>query len=291
MAPIHRILVPLDFSPHSERALGVAAALAERARAPLVLVHAYQLPAPVTPLGGGPPQAETSGLEQTVRASASGELERRARALQERSLHAESLVVEGSPSDAICRTVTDAGADLVVMGTRGRSGLAHFLLGSAAERTVRAAPCPVLTCSARDEDDGGAAAPFAPRRILAAVDFSEPAERALGVAAEWSRWLEAELVLVHVVPEDDAGDGRERLDALAGRVGDGARARPRARQEVGTPAEAIVRAAADEAADLVVMGTRGRSGLAHVVLGSAAERTLRTAPCPVLTVHRAEEGD
>jgi universal stress protein A len=139
------------------------------------------------------------------------------------------------------------------------------------------------------------------RRILAATDFSAGAGRALAYAETVARRLGAELVLVHVsealavVPGSDLAErqriaAREQLDAqvdeLAGR-GLAARAVLRA----GLPFDEIVAAADAEGADLIVMGTHGRSGLSHLLMGSVAERVVRQASCPVLTVpYRAKRG-
>lgn len=135
-------------------------------------------------------------------------------------------------------------------------------------------------------------------RIVAATDFSEPAERACRLAAELARAHGAELVLLHVFVElplyaetpatavvqvydeqrrwvQDELDARAK-DAAAGDV------RVRTRLETGSAPETIAEVARRERADLVVVGTHGRTGLDRVMLGSVAERVVRVAPCPVL---------
>lgn len=142
------------------------------------------------------------------------------------------------------------------------------------------------------------------RRIVCPTDFSEPAARAVDYAADLARHFDAELLLVHVIPPSAyplhnmanvAGFPNLRDELRRGVDGDMAEAKkrvgwPRVRTEVreGTPHDQILAAAADSGADLIVMATRGRSGLSHILLGSTAERVVRFAICPVLTMRAAE---
>jgi nucleotide-binding universal stress UspA family protein len=143
---------------------------------------------------------------------------------------------------------------------------------------------------------------FAPKRILVPVDFSEPSTRALMHAIALAEQFAASLDVLHVVPnpyvDDPAGlylplpvtyvndlmnDARKRLDDLLDSA-DRQRLRARAIVKVGDPLRQVVEYARGESVDLIVLGTHGRSGVAHLFLGSVAERVVRTAPCPVLTV-------
>jgi nucleotide-binding universal stress UspA family protein len=145
VSAIRTILVAVDFSPDSDRALEVAADLATTFGARLHLVHAYYVPAlALSPYGAAVPQ----GVWDDLRSGARRELEARREKLAARNLGAEAHLTTGPVSDAICESARELGADLLVMGTRGRTGLAHVLLGSVAERTLRGAPCPVLTVKA-----------------------------------------------------------------------------------------------------------------------------------------------
>jgi nucleotide-binding universal stress UspA family protein len=131
-------------------------------------------------------------------------------------------------------------------------------------------------------------------RILVAVDFSPGSQQALALAEEVARRFAAEVAVLHVdealsvIPGSDLAETRrvaaERAleDATAELRRKDIRARPILRS--GLAAIEIVEAANAEHADLLVLGTHGRTGLAHVLLGSVAERVVRTAPCPVLTV-------
>lgn len=136
MIALKHILVPVDFSTHSQAALRYAAALAEAFGAQLHLVHVVQGPAAYARMYVPP---EDWLLEQRVAAR---------RELDELPVENATVTREvrtGSPLVEIIRYAKEADIDLIVMGTHGRSGLAHLLIGSVAENVVRQAPCPVLT--------------------------------------------------------------------------------------------------------------------------------------------------
>lgn len=153
----------------------------------------------------------------------------------------------------------------------------------------------------------GARSPGRPQRILVPVDFSPHAQGALAAAAALARRLGAELVVVHVIPDEEIRAiarsrlARRGLDQVLEDLGQALEEHAvntagvernggldvRALAVSGLPAEGIVRAAWRLQADLIVMATHGRTGLAHAVMGSVAEDVVRRAPCPVLTIRRA----
>jgi len=141
------ILVPLDFSSHSDAALALAIELARDAGAAIHLFHAYEIP-----FGAIPPYgvAIPDSLLADVRDAAARRLEKAAHKVEAAGLKCETHLVHAPPSDGIVEGAHSAGADLIVMGTRGLTGLQHVLLGSVAERTVRLAHCPVLTVHGPD---------------------------------------------------------------------------------------------------------------------------------------------
>jgi universal stress protein A len=144
------------------------------------------------------------------------------------------------------------------------------------------------------------------RRILHPTDFSPASRPAFNKALELARERDAELIIAHVlgsvapvigegyvspqtyeqIQTSVRASGQKQLDALVGRA---AKAKVRARGMLldGVPYSQIVRAAKSQRADVIVMGTHGRSGIARLFLGSVAERVVATAPCPVLTVRGA----
>jgi nucleotide-binding universal stress UspA family protein len=144
MIDLRRILVPTDFSKHSENALKYAVAFAEKFGAELHLLHVVQDLALFVPdaVGGTPPVVPpVDQLTAAVREA----LQRLIRDNGLERLRVCPEVREGTPFYEIIRCAREKDVDLIVMGTHGRSGLAHVLLGSVSEKVVRKAPCPVLT--------------------------------------------------------------------------------------------------------------------------------------------------
>jgi nucleotide-binding universal stress UspA family protein len=207
------------------------------------------------------------------------------------------------PVDEIVTYARTTGVDLIVMGTHGRSGLSHMLIGSVAEKVVRTAPCPVLTVhKAPKEPVTGF------RRILVPTDFGAASDAALDCARTIAARFGASLHLLHVL--DDVGSGaidsdmfatqspearstrlNDARERLKHRVSDRDRARLRATTEVlfGASAQMITDYALDNGFDLIVMGTHGRTGMAHLLVGSVAERVVRTATCPVITTRHVRD--
>ena len=146
---IRKILAPTDFSPGADVALERALDLRQRFGASLTLFHAFELPV-VYADGYGLAVDFTAAVEQAAREAMQRtrtRAEARARALDPGGgdLRLSAKVVPGAPLVAILDEASEGGYDLIVMGTHGRTGLAHAFIGSVAERVVRAAPCAVLT--------------------------------------------------------------------------------------------------------------------------------------------------
>ncbi len=142
MTEIQTILVPVDFSAHSEAAVRYAVGLAKRFGSTLHLLHAYHLPVEVT-------TPDTIAVPRdfwaSLREAASSKLGEVARKVTTEGVKVEILLTEGTPAPTITQAAEQLQVDLIVMGTRGLTGLKHVLLGSVAERVLRMAPCPVLT--------------------------------------------------------------------------------------------------------------------------------------------------
>ena len=145
MGHFRRILVPLDFSEHSQAALTLATELAKQHDAEIHLVHAYELPTAVTmAYGVAIPQSVWDGVQEAALAR----LEEGRAKVAAAGVKVSTHLATGPAADAVTNAAETFGADLIVMGTRGLTGLKHVLLGSVAERTIRSAPCPVLTVKA-----------------------------------------------------------------------------------------------------------------------------------------------
>jgi nucleotide-binding universal stress UspA family protein len=148
MAGFRKILVPVDFSAHSSRALQTGIELAKAFGAKLHLLHCYQINVgAISPYGLVIPES----FDRDIREAATKQLAQWREKVTAQKIEVESEVSPLFPSEAIASTAERIGADLIVMGTRGLSGIKHVMLGSVAERTVRIAPCPVLTLKATGE--------------------------------------------------------------------------------------------------------------------------------------------
>jgi len=145
MVTIRRILVPTDFSLTSDAALAYARQFAERFGATLQLLHVLQDPFLNGPLSSETYLTERPGVRTTIMEEAKSRLAHRLTARDCDVFGARTEVVFGRDAETIVEYAADRGVDLIVMGTHGRTGMAHLLLGSVAERVVRTAHCPVLT--------------------------------------------------------------------------------------------------------------------------------------------------
>jgi nucleotide-binding universal stress UspA family protein len=142
MSMIQTILVAVDFSEASERALDMSIELCTRFGASLELVHALEVPMPsVSPYG----VVTSDSTFADVRRAARAKLAALKSDLEERGFQPRAHLAEPPAPTAIDDMARSIEADLIIMGTRGNTGLKHVLLGSVAERTLRHAPCPVLT--------------------------------------------------------------------------------------------------------------------------------------------------
>jgi nucleotide-binding universal stress UspA family protein len=301
---VERILFPTDFSSFSNHALRHALALTRRFKARLKVVHVIPQ---VLPTGDadyfGAPWLITPEARQHV----DEEMRRFLAPAREARIDYQTEICEGDPWREIVALAGEMAADLVVMGTHGRSGIEHLLLGSVAEKLIRRLPCPVLTVCR--EEGRTWEAPGLVTRILCATDFSETSANALEMALAFATEAKVQVTLLHVVeniPEfgspmnlglPDLGPlrqdleqaARERLQKMAsGAEGSGARIETRV--VFGRAYKEILRIAAEERADLLVIGAQGHGVIEHMLSGSNAQQVIRAATCPVLTVRPLRVG-
>jgi nucleotide-binding universal stress UspA family protein len=286
------ILVPLDGSALSEKALSVATAIAKTFGAKITLLHnisttTYAYVA--APLSG---EAYQQMVESDVLNSRDYLKKIKQRLHDCGVTQTETQVVEGIPTSAIRLGVKD-GADLIVMTTHGRTGLSRTIFGSVADEVVHSVKIPVLLVSAQQPElePGGCVPAF--HRILVPLDGSTLALQALPIASALAVAADAEVVLLDVLPQP-ALVGEEPATSNAGWAGrylnEAAQAIPRniASDIVvtsGNVGEAIVREAVERDCDLIVMTTHGRSGFSRIRLGSVADQVLAHAPMPLLLLH------
>jgi len=152
MAGFQKILVPVDFSAHSDAAFQAAVALARVFGSEIHLLHCYQIqPGGISPYGIAIP----SRYFDEIRKAASQQLADWQSKNAPADVRVDASTASEMPTEAILETAEEIGADLIVMGTRGLSGFKHVMLGSVAERTVRLAACPVMTVHAPEVKSAG----------------------------------------------------------------------------------------------------------------------------------------
>ncbi|WP_424015605.1 universal stress protein [Halorubrum xinjiangense] len=283
-----RICVPTDGSDAAAAAFEHTLAIAADHGATVHLLHVADTTRDsVTRIGGDVVDVLEREGESIVEESA-------ARA-EDRGVEAETAVRQGGVPETVAAYTEEIDADLVAMSTRGRQGVEH-LVGSTTERVVRQSPVPVLALRPGDE-----AVPYPYEDILVPTDGSPAATAALDRALPIAERAGATVHVLSVVDtggigiadhvevdalsefaDDAVAEGVERVEA-AGLEAVGA-------VEVASSAARGIRAYVDDpGVDLVAMGTHGRTGVGRYLLGSVAERTLRTVPVPVLTVPVPEE--
>lgn len=305
MISIRHVVCCVDFSDFSRRALDHAVAIARWYEARLTVMYAYQ--APLAALAStpflSPAPVEAVALSPADRESLQRQLEACLPRGAATGSRVECRIVE---SDVVPAILTAAEtADLLVLGTHGRSGFARLILGSVAERLLRQAPCPLLIVP-RASPDATDTVPRLFHHIVAAVDFSPASAHAASFATSLAEEGDAHLTLVHAldlpqaveawIAESEAGIARlqQWRQAAAGRLDDLVPADARTychveeRVEAGPASRVILDVAAERQAGLIVMGAHGGSPLEQMFVGSTAQRVVRQAVCPVLIVRAAE---
>ncbi len=294
---LRKLVVGVDFSPGSEVAVRRAAEVAAHHGAELVLVHAATVPERPDVPDSMAATADAFVNILTKRLAADrGQLgELRERLSAETGVTVSQLVIDAYPDDALVQAAAETRADLIVTGSRNRTGIRRWLLGSVAEHVVRRAEPDVLVARAGDPDRGFG-------RIVVGLDFSPGATAALARAVELAQ-PGATIELVHAfqmpmlrpAPGADPAlatdfqafndelmaDARARGDAAASAHA-GANVTFNFQIVEENPREAVCDRAEQIGADLVAIGSHGRRGLRRLVLGSVAEATVRHAPCSVL---------
>jgi nucleotide-binding universal stress UspA family protein len=300
--PFRKILVSTDFSDGASAALARAAGLAEKTGAGITLVHVLEH---VSWAVAGtsfeahwrlPPEA-VHQAERRLRRESDDRLAQLIKAYQNAGREVRTQTLTGVAYVEIIRLCRSGGYDLVIAGTRGISGLKRVLVGSTAERLVRNCPCPVWVVKPASKEE--------PRSILAPIDLSSVTRKSLEVAAALSRLFRCPLDVLHAVdfrvdtilePPSEFGavDSRVRRREISRAAGlrlheivenhVPAEVAVREHLALGAPWDRITAAARRTKADLIVMGSVGRTGIPGFVIGNTAEKVLRRCDCSILTV-------
>ncbi|HUP18816.1 MAG TPA: universal stress protein [Gemmatimonadota bacterium] len=292
---IREILWPTDLSEGAEAALPHAVAWCRRHGARLHAVHVAVFDQ-LNPFDPAHHVEDPEALWEGLRASVKEEVREALARVGALDLDVRTSAVRGDhPVEAILEHA--AGADLIVMGTHGRTGFRSLLLGSVTDRVIRESERPVLVVHRREPDR----APVPPSRVLVPIDFSPAAAPAVRIASEIAELSRGSLLLLHVIEDVivpdfyfpaapmwlDYPELRETADA---RLRDtftaaGGPAVPvEYRVMPGRAVLDIPRYAQEWRADLIVLPTHGLGGVDRLLLGSTADKVLRRASCPVLVL-------
>jgi nucleotide-binding universal stress UspA family protein len=302
MIEIKRILCPIDFSDHSRHALHHAAAIAQWYESMITLIYVHPFVPDAASAAGAPaftPFVVTAADREKLLASMKNFGEHEILS----GVPVDVEVTEGSVAPEILDRASALAADLIVMGTHGRSGFERLMIGSVTEKVLRQASCPVLSVPPRAEDAGTLAPLF--KRILCAVDFSDCSMRALHFAMALAQETDGHLTVLNVV--ELPADAHERFAQLSPGIREYVAAmeedhRQRLHSSVpeavraycevetmmvpGKPYREILRVAADQRADLIVIGIHGRGPVDRMFFGSTTQHVVRQATCPVLTLRK-----
>jgi nucleotide-binding universal stress UspA family protein len=197
MIEIRRILCPTDFSDYSRHALDHAVAIARWYTSTITVLHVFSA-LPVAAYAPGMPGFESIVLTRADRDQLLVEMTRLIETESAPGITIEAVIREGSTAGEILSQAADLKADLLIMGTHGRSGFERFLLGSITEKVLRKANCPVLTVPRR-HPDAVPATPVLFKQILCPVDFSDCSMQALSYAMSLAQEADAHLTVVHVM--------------------------------------------------------------------------------------------
>ncbi len=295
------ILVPTDFSTYANYALKYAVALAKQFGATLHYAHVLDRAALAGVRGNDMwlGETESRAIIESMREHATSRMAHLKQIADDEGIASHEHIVLGSPTQEILRLAEKTGSTLIVMATHGRSGVEHLVFGSVSEKVVRQSPVPVLSVKHPEHE-------FVKeydlsleiKRILFPTDFSPYSDKGLPFATSLAKQFDATLVIFHstevpiVLPDvmpDSAIQLGPQLEAesrglVQKMCADITEIKVEGEVRVGAAHREICNYASQSGVDLIVIPTHGRSGLGHVLFGSVAEKVVRVARCPVLTI-------
>lgn len=291
-----KILIPVDFSEHSQYAAQQALSFAGVCRAEACFLHV-----------GETAKQSAARLCQFVK-----DLQ------YDTALPIKRFVAQGTPDNVILSTAQKLDADAILMGHRGLSGLKHMMNGSVAEKVLREAACPVMVIKKQKAKKFGAyvlpqlrniAGAFQADKILVPVDFSPASKQAFHYAVHLASCYNSTIYTLTVFDKKykELGEDRKKHTAVIvhGRkiqlwkaFPDLLKSTPGYSHEQtrvkrilldGDPFSKIESLVTKKEIDIVIMGTNGRTGLEHFLIGSVAEKAIRSIQCPVMTIRGRRE--
>jgi nucleotide-binding universal stress UspA family protein len=301
---IKNVLVPTDFSEPSLEAIEFALPLLKQFGADLHLVHVFAPDYPLASMAAMPLIVPELEVGRRVRRHLKDVAKKHSIELRRGNIHA----LKGRTFEEICRLARDRGIDLIVMSTRGNTGLKHLALGSTAERVVRYSRCPVLVMRPLDlKKKTGAKGKLTRRelrfeKILVPIDFSECSMGGLVYAKALAKQFGSKLVLLNSVAlqyfvtsdeyarydfpllmqQAERASRQQMRNLIENKDWDGIEVE--SSLQIGHAGQQICARAKEHHADLIVTSTHGTTGFKHILVGSTAEYVVRHAACPVLVV-------
>ena len=299
---LDNVLIPTDFSACADHALNHALEVADRFGAHLHILHVVNELDPDW-YGITNAQERAVKLREQIKAEARKRLENLVPDKEHDLETTVSLQLSFDVADTINEYVDQRSIDLVVMGTHGRQGLDRLMLGNVADKIIRHAPCPVMTVReevpwTREEEE------LLFDDILAPIDFSDHSREALQVSKLFANKYQARLHLLFVAEKrtvptfSDTGlpgvgvvemdpeiveNAKEALQQLNENI-EGPEVKSAYHVREGKVSQDVIDFAETHGISLIVMATRGLTGVSRFLLGSNTERIVRVAPCPVLTI-------
>jgi len=273
---IRKILLPTDFSDCAQVALNYAVFLANRHKATLNVHYVDEASYLLNPTGYYG-ESDLKMLSEHVRKKAEAQVEHQVEKAVPKEIPVERIFSIGKPYEEIINAAKRIKADMIVMGAHGSSGL-NIFLGSNAERVARLSPCPVMTIRQKRNFEGFA-------RIVFPVDFSQLCRAVFHEVIDFVRSYGSELHFLHIIRDRNKDNGLqdEFVNFLSSNDISGVIYKKSIHQAA-TESTGIIEYAAKNDADLIVLGSHGRTGLKRIINGSVAEEVVNISPIPVLTL-------
>ncbi|MEX2594536.1 MAG: universal stress protein [Anditalea sp.] len=276
------ILVPFDFSDEAQNAFDFAQQLAEKAQGQLKLVHVVEIPTAQSFSTMGEMNLDSAQLNQVYMIEL---VEKRKKQLEElkekhqnKPYQFSTRISFGNPYAGIANEIAEIKADLVVMGSKGSSGLEELLIGSNTEKVVRHASCPVITVKQPVKA-------IEIKKIIFASDFSEENRKIIQHIKSLQQLLGAELILVKINTPSFFETSRDSTNKIEEFVKIHGLTNAQASIYNSTSEEeGIIEFAEQQNADMIAMATHGRTGFMHLLSGSIAEDVVNHAKRPVWTM-------
>lgn len=275
-----KILVPTDFSAHADQALEVAATIAEKTNAELLLVHVNEQSSilmPISEFGYTYDQAIEERFLKMIHENLTHALHSLAAKHPRVKIH--QSIVDGLFIPSIENLVTTEGIDLIVMGTKGATGLTEFVIGSNTQKVARRAHCPVLTVHDKT--------PAKFKNIVIATTLEKDQKAIFTTLAKWNALIDGSIYLLYI---NNPGAYRTDEDIEARKndliEGTGLQNVEVFKTENFTMNEerVIFEFAVEKNSELIVMGTHQRRGWSYFLLGSLTEETINHASLPVFSI-------